>query len=87
MVDFQKNSQLQTINEDAFTKTLIECFEFPPHLTKIKKNAFKCQNLRIIEINEKTEIKHINLNIFGGASDLFIMIPVVVKDLVNSVHF
>ena len=74
------NSELQSIDEQAFFASSIVSIFFPENLTYIEKDAFRaCYNLRLIEIDEKSKLKSINSDKFSGCQNLSIMVPANMK--------
>lgn len=64
------------IDKSAFYFTSINNILIPPRVTKISNLAFSyCQNLKIIEISENSNLKTINKETFDTASNIIIMTP------------
>ena len=81
-VEIPTNSNLQTIEEDAFLSSKIEDIFIPRNVTKICKGAFSfCYELQIVEISEESQLQSIYISSFEDCQELMIiMIPSSVKD-------
>ena len=65
-VEFQENSQLETIEKFAFSCSSIRKIEFPQNLKKIGQDAFSsCSQLQCVEINKNSQIQIIDNNAFS----------------------
>lgn len=64
-VEFEKNSELQIIDESAFNNSSIQRISLPRSLQKIKNRAFGwCKQLETIEIPEDSELDSIEKSAF-----------------------
>ena len=73
IVNFSENSELQSIEEEAFASTSIESFYIPRHVKSIGAKAFStCFKLQIIEIDENSELQDFDHKLI---MDTIIMIP------------
>ena len=78
-VEIPTNSNLQTIEEDAFLSSKIEDIFIPRNVTKICKGAFSfCYELQIVEISENCELPSLSKELFN---DVIIMIPKTSKNI------
>lgn len=73
---FQKNAELQEIDDYAFMESSIKSISISPHVTKIGKGAFGFCDIEIIEFDENSELKYIDLNIFEDSIQVKIMIQI-----------
>lgn len=73
-LEIPANSELQIIDACAFNTASIKCLVVPPHVTKIGNCAFDNCDLKIVEFDENSEIKCLNLNVFIRNDQLLIMI-------------
>lgn len=66
-VEFDPNSQLQTIEEKAFSFADIERIKIPASVTKICKHAFSfCEQLVRVEFQPNSQIREIDIEAFYG---------------------
>ena len=81
-VEFSPNSQLQTIQENAFHGSPIMSINIPKHVIKINISFFGCSisPVRIVEINENTDMKKIDLVLFDC---IYLMVPFNLRHLVT----
>ena len=76
-IGISKNTKIKTIGKKAFASCSIESISIPPHIVCFDSKIFeKCNHLLIIEIPENTELKFINIGMFIGFEQTFLMIPV-----------
>lgn len=76
-VNFSENSELESIENEAFYKTAIECISIPSHVTKIYKRSFSgLNNLQIVEIDDNSELELIDEDIFSYLNNVILMVPV-----------
>lgn len=80
---FNKKSQLQVIEKNAFCESSIETISIPSHVIQIGEKAFsECQNLRSVLFSEQSEIKTIGKYAFSKSTILEnISLPSSVKEL------
>ena len=75
-VDIPANSNLQTIESNAFSYSNIESIVIPSKVSKISDSLFaSCSNLQIIEISEESELDSVSLSAFEGCQEPIIMFP------------
>ena len=81
-VKFAKDSKLQIIEEDAFSKTLIKKIKIPSEVKIIGKGAFfRCEELQRITFSEDSQLQTIEDYAFKNTSIKSIAIPSKVTDL------
>ena len=74
-IDFQDDSELTLIKENAFTYSALENFVVPPKVSDIGDDAFAhCSNLQIIEISDNSKLRKLRKSIFKNISPI-IMVP------------
>lgn len=65
-IDIHPNSELETIDKEAFSYSSIEKFSIPLHLKTIGERAFEdCENLRKINIHPDSEMQTIGKYAFN----------------------
>lgn len=75
-VEFEKNSELQIIGINAFSKTSIEKIIIPPHVKYICIHCFgMCQNLKKFYFEKNSEKKFFDYYMFDTSPIKSIMIP------------
>ena len=80
-ISFPPDSELETIEEDAFLSSSIESISIPSHVTKICSGAFNdCRNLSKFEIPTNTELKTVGEHAFYKCPIENISLP---SDIVN----
>ena len=82
-IDIPPNSNLQTIESNAFQDSNIKQIFIPSKVSKICEFAlFCCDNLKIIEISEESELESIPLKDLSYIK-VIIMIPSSSKKLIQ----
>ena len=85
-VDIPTNSDLKIIEANAFSYSNINKIFIPSNVIKISKFAFEfCHNLQIIEISEESKLQTFPLSDFYEYPNIIIMIPPLLKKLINSI--
>lgn len=75
-VDFEKNSQLQIIEEYAFAESSIEKFTVPLHLTKIYRSVFdSCSQLKLFDVSPNCELEKIDRDAFSSSGIKSLYLP------------
>ena len=75
-LDIPSNSELQTIEREAFSSSSISSIFIPPHVTKICEDAFSyCEQLQRLDIPSNSELQTIEKGAFRGSSISSIFIP------------
>lgn len=83
-VEFEENSELEIIREDAFNCSNIESFSVPRNVKKICDGAFIfCANLRIFDIPDDSELTTIENEVFTDTNFQFLSIPPKLINLEN----
>ena len=81
-VNFSENSNLQIIEQTAFSYIGIESITIPSHVKQICANAFyNCRNLRTINFAPNSELCSFNDKIFVGCPIENLTIPCSVKEI------
>ncbi|KAK8892760.1 hypothetical protein M9Y10_030001 [Tritrichomonas musculus] len=83
-IEFTEDSELCQIEFESLYKTKITSFSVPPNVSNIDRAFIKCDELKIIEINEKSIIKEIDLYCFDNFFLKDIMVP---HKLINEINF
>lgn len=75
-IEFEKNSQLNKIEEYSFNNCSFTNIEFPPNLTYIAHNSFfNCANLRTIMFPSNSKLKQIDDDVFSKTSLTCLYVP------------
>lgn len=76
---------VHTIGEKSFNMSGLISFSFPPKVKQIVDEMFAfCRDLKVVEIQENSEIELINLSAFNYCTnDLVLMIPVGIRDYLD----
>lgn len=84
-IEFSKNSQLQIIDDYAFSFSFVEEILIPKTVTYINDNAFcNCDKLRIIKFEKESELKFIGKSAFYSTSLKSFLIPKNVRKIPNA---
>ncbi|KAK8835820.1 hypothetical protein M9Y10_040368 [Tritrichomonas musculus] len=88
-IEFEKNSQLRTIEEEVFFRSSLESIAIPSHIKQICRNAFvKCYDLGRVEFEPNSELQKIDERAFSGSSIKSISLPAhITKIHDNRMHF
>lgn len=83
-VEIETNSNLQTIENSAFSDTNIKQIYIPSSVSTISDCAFHyCKNLQILEISEESKLKLLNISFLRSCDKANVMIPHKIK-IINS---
>ena len=82
-ITFESNSNLEVIEEDAFSYSSIESISIPPRVKSIKKNAFYSSQLKYVYFQPNSELEMIGKNAFSRTEIESISIPSNVTLIAN----
>ena len=77
-VTFEPNSELQTIEKYAFSRSILASIQIPSHVTQICEGAFdRCEQLSRVEFEPNSELRTIEGYAFSNSNmcDMPIKIP------------
>lgn len=81
-IEFEENSELDSIGEGAFSCSSLEKIMIPSHVKCIKEETFsECKHLKSIEFSENSELVSIESKAFIGSFLESISIPSSVEEL------
>ncbi|KAK8840224.1 hypothetical protein M9Y10_031169 [Tritrichomonas musculus] len=87
-VSFEPNSELRTIEKDAFKYSKLESIRIPSSVTKICEGAFShCRQLSRVEFEPSSELRTIEKDAFSNTKVASIRIPASVVDLKDGWFF
>ena len=87
-VSFEPNSELRTIEKDAFKYSKLESIRIPSSVTKICEGAFShCRQLSRVEFEPNSELRTIEKDAFSNTKVASIRIPASVVDLKDGWFF
>lgn len=75
IIEFEKNSQLKTIESNAFSNTSIEKFIVPSTVCQIGEDSFYGCPIKILEFEENSQLKTLEQNLFLDSEIETIEIP------------
>lgn len=83
-ISFKDDSKLEVIGNNAFACSMLQSISIPRHVKIIDKEAFcDCLSLKIIEIQEDSELESFGMYIFEEPINVIIMIPVDFQGLID----
>ena len=87
-VEFEPNSELQTIEKKAFAASDITEILIPAHVTQIRENAFSdCEQLSRVEFEPNSELQTIEDYTFSDSGLTDILIPAHVTKICNRAFY
>ena len=83
-ISFKDDSKLKVIGNNAFACSMLQSISIPRHVKIIDKEAFcDCLSLKIIEIQEDSDLDSFGMYIFEEPINVIIMIPVDFQGLID----